>query len=89
MAIYECHPGSWMRHPGRDDEGFYTYRELAKSLISYVKTMGYSHIELMGISEYPFDGSWGYQVTGDVYKRQDLSLLSSFSNRHMILICLR
>ena len=60
MAIYECHPGSWMRHPGRDDEGFYTYRELAKSLVSYVKTMGYTHIELMGISEYPFDGSWGY-----------------------------
>mgnify|MGYP000499002755 FL=1 len=64
MAIYECHPGSWMRHPGRDDEGFYTYRELAKSLISYVKTMGYTHIELMGIAEYPYDGSWGYQVTG-------------------------
>ena len=64
MAIYECHPGSWMRHLGRDDEGLYTYRELAKSLISYVKTMGYTHIELMGISEYPFDGSWGYQVTG-------------------------
>ena len=64
MAIYECHPGSWMRHPGRDDDGFYTYRELAKSLISYVKTMGYTHIELMGIAEYPYDGSWGYQVTG-------------------------
>ena len=64
MAIYEVHPGSWMRHPGRDDDGFYTYRELAKSLVSYVKEMGYTHIELMGISEYPFDGSWGYQVTG-------------------------
>ncbi len=65
MSIYEVHPGSWMRHPGQDeDDGFYTYRELAKSLCSYVKKMGYTHIELMGISEYPFDGSWGYQVTG-------------------------
>ncbi len=64
MAIYEMHPGSWMRHPGREDDGFYTYRELAKSLTDYVKDMGYTHVELMGISEYPFDGSWGYQVTG-------------------------
>ena len=64
MTIYEVHPGSWMRHPGREDDGFYTYRDLAKSLVSYVKEMGYTHIELMGISEYPYDGSWGYQVTG-------------------------
>ena len=64
IAIYEVHPGSWMRHPNRGEDGFYTYRELAKALIAYVKEMGYTHVELMGISEYPYDGSWGYQVTG-------------------------
>ncbi len=64
MAIYEVHPGSWKRHPGREDDGFYSYRELAVSLTEYVKEMGYTHVELMGICEYPFDGSWGYQVTG-------------------------
>ncbi len=64
MAIYEVHPGSWMRHPGREDDGYYSYREMAAVLTKYVKGMGYSHVELMGISEYPYDGSWGYQVTG-------------------------
>lgn len=65
MAIYEVHPGSWKRHAGEGEEdGFYTYRELAAELTKYVKEMGYTHVELMGISEYPFDGSWGYQVTG-------------------------
>ena len=64
MSIYEVHPGSWMRHPGREDEGFYTYREFAHAIADYVKKMGYTHVELMGMAEHPYDGSWGYQVTG-------------------------
>ena len=62
MSIYEVHPGSWKRHPHEEDEdGFYNYRELAAELTEYIKKMGYTHIEL---AEHPFDGSWGYQVTG-------------------------
>jgi 1,4-alpha-glucan branching enzyme len=64
IAIYECHIGSWMRHPGRNDDGFYTYREFADRLVEYLKEYRYTHVELMGIAEHPFDGSWGYQVTG-------------------------
>ena len=66
MAIYEVHPGSWMKHPATEEneKGFYNYRELAVKLAQYVKEMGYTHVELMGIAEHPFDGSWGYQVTG-------------------------
>ena len=64
MSIYEVHIGSWMRHPGEEEEGFYTYREFAEAVTKYVKDMGYTHVELMGIAEHPFDGSWGYQVTG-------------------------
>ena len=64
LSIYEVHMGSWMRHPGREDEGFYTYREFAEAITKYVKKMGYTHVELMGIAEHPFDGSWGYQVSG-------------------------
>ena len=65
IAIYEVHPGSWKKHAhGPDETGFYNYRELARELTDYVKTMGYTHVELIGIAEQPFDGSWGYQVTG-------------------------
>ena len=64
IAIYECHIGSWMRHTGRDDEGYYNYREFASALVKYLKKLKYTHVELMGIAEHPFDGSWGYQVTG-------------------------
>ncbi len=65
MAIYEVHPGSWKKHPhGPDEDGYYNYRELAHELADYVLEMGYTHVELMGIAEHPFDGSWGYQVTG-------------------------
>jgi 1,4-alpha-glucan branching enzyme len=70
ISVYEVHPGSWRHVPERHQEGaieedrFMTYRELAHTLAQYVKEMGFTHIELMPITEYPFDGSWGYQVTG-------------------------
>ena len=66
MSIYEVHPGSWMKHQitEEDENGFYNYREFAHKLADYVLEMGYTHVELMGIAEHPFDGSWGYQVTG-------------------------
>ena len=62
MSIYEVHLGSWMRHTG--DNRWYSYRDLASRLVSYVRDMGFTHVELMPVMEHPFDPSWGYQVTG-------------------------
>jgi 1,4-alpha-glucan branching enzyme len=65
MSIYEVHPGSWKREPDAEyGHRWFTYRELAERLIPYVRDMGFTHLELMPITEYPFDGSWGYQTTG-------------------------
>jgi len=63
VSIYEVHLGSWMRVP-EEDNRFLTYRELADRLVTYVREMGFTHIELLPVAEHPFDGSWGYQVTG-------------------------
>ena len=62
ISIYEVHLGSWKRNP--ENNYWLTYEELAKELVAYVKDMGFTHIEFLPVSEYPFDGSWGYQATG-------------------------
>ena len=64
MAIYEVHLGSWKKDYRNGPDGFLNYRELANQLAEYVSYMGFTHVELIGICEHPFDGSWGYQVTG-------------------------
>lgn len=95
VSIYEVHPGSWMKHPHAEGEdGYYNYRELAHALVDYVKKMGYTHVELMGIAEHPFDGSWGYQVTGYYAPTsrhgspQDFAYLVNYLHRNKIGIIL-
>jgi 1,4-alpha-glucan branching enzyme len=89
VSIYEVHIGSWMRHLNQE-EGFYTYRQFAKSIVKYVKEMGYTHVELMGIAEHPYDGSWGYQVTGYYAPTsrygtpEDFAYLVNYLHKHKI-----
>jgi 1,4-alpha-glucan branching enzyme len=64
LNVYEVHLGSWKKPPIEEGREFYNYRELAPMLAGYVKDMGYTHIELLPVMEHPFDGSWGYQLTG-------------------------
>ncbi len=64
ISIYEVHLGSWRKKNRDEKDGFYTYIEAAHELADYILEMGYTHVELMGIAEHPYDGSWGYQVTG-------------------------
>lgn len=64
LSIYEVHLGSWRKKNRDEKDGFYTYIEAAHELADYILEMGYTHVELMGIAEHPYDGSWGYQVTG-------------------------
>ena len=64
ISIYEVHLGSWKKKNRPEKDGYYTYMEVAHELADYVLEMGYTHVELMGIAEHPYDGSWGYQVTG-------------------------
>ena len=78
MAIYEVHLGSWRKKDRPQKEGYYTYMEAAHELADYVKKMGYTHVELMGIAEHPYDGSWGYQVTATTRRLPVTALQKEF-----------
>ena len=82
MSIYEVHVGSWRRH---DDGGFLSYSELAEQLVPYVRELGYTHIELLPITEHPLDQSWGYQVSG--YYSPTARHGSPDELRHFIDVC--
>ena len=82
MNIYEVHAGSWRRHP---DGSFYSYRELADSLVPYVKDLGYTHLEFLPITEHPLDESWGYQTTG--YFAPTARFGSADDLRHLVDTC--
>ncbi|MBV8251644.1 MAG: 1,4-alpha-glucan branching protein GlgB [Chitinophaga sp.] len=64
ISVYELHMGSWRRPDPTDEEKYYSYGEITRMLLPYVKDMGFTHVELMPVMEHPFDGSWGYQITG-------------------------
>lgn len=92
VSIYEVHAGSWMKHAATDEnpEGFYNYRQLAHALAEYVKDIGYTHVELIGIAEHPLDASWGYQV-GSYYAPtsrygtpQDFQYFIDYMHQHNI-----
>lgn len=78
LCIYECHLGSWQRKDG-EEGGFLSYTEIAPKLAEYCNYMGYTHVELIGIAEYPYDGSWGYQVTGYYAPTSRYGTMSEFS----------
>ena len=75
MSIYECHLGSWKKQEDGTEDGYMNYRDIAPDLAKYVSDMGYTHIELMGIAEYPYDGSWVIRLQDIMHQQQDTEVL--------------